>query len=59
MTLAERIEVFDATGWRSAEADELASMCADDGDVSVIGIPRHLLKRWWDMAERHDYGSGI
>ena len=28
-------------------------MCADDGDVSVIGIPRHLLKRWWDMAERH------
>jgi hypothetical protein len=52
MTLAERIEVFDATGWRSAEADELASMCADDGDVSVIGIPRHLLKRWWDMAER-------
>ena len=29
-------------------------MCADDGDVSVIGIPRHLLKRWWGMAESND-----
>ena len=53
MTLAERIQVFESTGWRSADADELAAMCADDGDVSVIGIPRHLLKRWWDMAERN------
>ncbi len=53
MTLAERIQVFEATGWRSADADEPATMCADNGDVSVIGIPRHLLKRWWDMAERH------
>ena len=53
MTLAERIQVFEATGWRSADADELATMCADNGDVSVIGIPRHLLKRWWDMAERN------
>jgi hypothetical protein len=53
MTLADRIQVFDSTGWRSADADELATMCADASDVSVIGIPRHLLKRWWDMAERH------
>jgi len=54
MTLAERIQVFDSTCWRSANADELATMCADDGDVSVIGIPRHLLKRWWGMAESKD-----
>ncbi len=53
MTLAERIQVFEVTGWRSADADELAAICTDNGDVSVIGIPRHLLKRWWDMAERH------
>jgi hypothetical protein len=54
MTLAERIQVFEATGWRAANADELAAMCADEGDVSVIGIPRHLLKRWWGMAESKD-----
>ncbi len=54
MTLAERIQVFEATGWRSAGADELATMCADNGEVSVIGIPRHLLKRWWDMAESNN-----
>src|SRR5271156_2462450 len=54
MTLSERIQVFEATGWRSAHADELAAICADNGDVSVIGIPRHLLKRWWDIAERND-----
>jgi len=53
MTLAERIQFFEVSGWRSADTDELAAMCADNGDVSVIGIPRHLLKRWWDMAERH------
>jgi hypothetical protein len=53
MTLAERLQVFEGTGWRSAHADELAAICADNSDVSVIGIPRHLLKRWWDMAERH------
>ena len=53
MTLADRIQVFEVSGWRSADADELAAICADNGDVSVIGIPRHLLKRWWDMAERH------
>jgi hypothetical protein len=54
MTLAERIQVFEATGWRAANADELAAMCADEGDVSAIGIPRHLLKRWWGMAESKD-----
>ncbi|HMD04235.1 MAG TPA: hypothetical protein VKG68_03105 [Candidatus Binatus sp.] len=52
MTLAERLQVFEAGGWRSTDADELATMCDDNGDLSVIGIPRHLLKRWWDMAER-------
>jgi len=54
MTLAERIQVFEVSGWRSANANELATMFADDGDVSVIGIPRHLLKRWWGMAESKD-----
>ena len=54
MTLAERLQVFDSTDWRSADADELATMCADDGDVSVIGLPRHLLKRWWGMADSND-----
>ena len=52
MTLAERIQVFEVIGWRLAHADELAAICADHGDLSVIGIPRRLLKRWWDMAER-------
>ena len=54
MTLAERIQVFEAAGWRSADANEVSTMFADDGDVSVIGIPRHLLKRWWGMAESKD-----
>ena len=54
MTLAERIQVFEVSGWRSADADELAAICADNGDVSVISIPRHLLKRWWGMAESKD-----
>ncbi len=54
LTLAERVQVFDSTGWRAGNADELASMCADDGDLSVIGIPRRLLKRWWSLAESGD-----
>ncbi len=29
-------------------------MCADDGDLSVIGIPRRLLKQWWSLAESDD-----
>ena len=53
MTLAERMQVFELqrlavcrprTSWRT--------MCADNGDLSVIGIPGHLLKRWWSLAER-------
>jgi hypothetical protein len=52
MTLAERLQIFEAAGWRSPHTDELAAMSSDNGDVSVIGLPRHLLKRWWDMAER-------
>ena len=52
--MAERIQVFEAAGWRSADANELATMCADNGDVSVINLPRHLLKRWWGMAESKD-----
>jgi len=51
LTLAERVRVFRSTGWRAAKADELAVMCADDGDLAVIGIPGHLLKRWWNLAE--------
>ncbi len=54
LTLAERVQVFDSTGWRPASADELAAMCAGDGDLSVIGIPRRLLKRWWSLAESGD-----
>jgi hypothetical protein len=52
--LAERLQVFEVAGWRSAHADELVAICADNGDLSVIGIPRHLLKRWWDMADSND-----
>lgn len=48
------MQVFDSAAWRPASADELAAMCADDGDLSVIGIPRRLLKRWWTLAESGD-----
>lgn len=34
-------------------------MCADDGDVSIIGIPGHLLKRWWSLAETDDFTTGF
>ena len=54
MTLAERVQVFDSTGWRAAIAAELAAMCAADGDLSIIGISRRLLKRWWSLAESGD-----
>lgn len=54
LTLAERVQVFDSSAWRPASADELAAMCADDGDLSVIGIPRRLLKQWWSLAESDD-----
>jgi hypothetical protein len=51
LTLAERLQVFRSNGWQAATANELAAMCAEDGDVAIIGIPGHLLKRWWSLAE--------
>jgi hypothetical protein len=59
LSLAERVQVIRSTGWRAAKADELATMCADDGDVSIIGIPRHLLKRWWSLAESDHIDTGF
>jgi hypothetical protein len=56
-TLTERVQVPDSVGWRAAETDELAAMCRADGqssDVSIIAIPKHLLKRWWQLAESSD-----
>lgn len=57
--LAERVQVLDASAWRSANAGEMASLCIESvgsagGDVSVIAIPKHLLKRWWKLAESGD-----
>jgi hypothetical protein len=54
LSLAERVKVLDSTGWRPAGEEELTTICADAGDVSVVAIPRHLLKRWWSMAESDD-----
>ena len=54
LTLAERLQIRVSTGWRTVNAKELATICADDGDVSIIGIPQHLLKRWWSLAETDD-----
>jgi len=54
LTLAERLQIRVSTGWRTVNAKELATICADDGDVSIIGIPQHLLKRWWNLAETDD-----
>lgn len=59
LTLAERVQVFDSTGWRPASADELMTTRSDNGgpavgEVSVIAIPKHLLKRWWSLAESGD-----
>jgi hypothetical protein len=34
-------------------------MCADDGDVAIIGIPQHLLKRWWSLAESDHIDAGF
>jgi len=53
------VQVLDSTGWRGASADEMAAACIDEqgrlaGDVSVIAIPRHLLKRWWNLVESGD-----
>ena len=59
LTLSERVQVFDSTGWRLASASELAAASSDNGtplptEVAVIAIPKHLLKRWWSLAEAGD-----
>ena len=54
LTLPERLQIRVSTGWRTVNAKELAAMCADDGDASIVGIPQHLLKRWWRLAETDD-----
>jgi hypothetical protein len=59
LPLEDRVQVRDSTGWRAASADELGAICADDGDVSVIGIPRHLLERWWKLAEADHITKGF
>ena len=59
LTLAKRLQVFRSKGWRPATANELPAICADDGDVSIIGIPGHLLKRWWRWAETDDLTTGF
>ena len=59
LTIAERLEVLRSNGWKPATADELAAMCADDDSVAVIGIPRHLLKRWWELAESDQVSTGF
>jgi hypothetical protein len=56
LTLAQRLQV-DSNGWRPVKTEELAAICPRDGqtgDVSVIAIPRHLLKQWWKLAEASD-----
>ncbi|MFZ0679909.1 hypothetical protein [Candidatus Binatus sp.] len=60
LTLAERLQVFRSKGWRAATANELPALCADDGgDLSIIGIPGHLLKRWWSLVEAEDFTLGF
>jgi hypothetical protein len=59
LTLAERLQVLRSKGWKAATANELEAMCADDGDLSIIGIPGHLLKRWWSLAETGDLTTGF
>lgn len=59
LTLGERVQVFDSTGWQPASASELAAASSDNGtplptEVAVIAIPKHLLKRWWSLAEAGD-----
>ena len=60
LTVGERLQVLRSNGWKPASADELAAMCTGGGDdVAVIGIPRHLLKRWWDLAESDQVSTGF
>ena len=61
LTLAQRVQVFEFGQWRPATAEELAAICAGvgEGAVSVIGIPGHLLKRWWKLAESDPGSKGF
>jgi hypothetical protein len=61
LAVAERLQVLRSNGWKPASADELAAMCAADGegDVAVIGIPLHLLKRWWELVESDQVSTGF
>ncbi len=35
-------------------------MRGEDGDdLSIIGIPGHLLKRWWSLAAAEDFNTGF
>jgi hypothetical protein len=56
LTLAERLQVFRSKRWRAAARNEVAELCSEDSiDLSIIGIPGHLLKRWWSLAEAEDF----
>ncbi len=59
LTLAERVQVLDSNGWRLLNADEMGVMSNDDGDVAIIGMPRHLLKRWWSLVESDHVTTGF
>jgi hypothetical protein len=59
LKLTERVQVLDSSGWRPVKVDEMASIGADDGDVEIIGIPRHLLKRWWILVESDLIATGF
>ncbi|MGA7871222.1 MAG: hypothetical protein WCA22_10015 [Candidatus Binatus sp.] len=63
LTPAERVQVFDSSKWKPASADELAAWTGNRepsaDDVLVIGIPRHLLKRWWSLAESDHITKGF
>jgi hypothetical protein len=48
------MQVLRDSGWQQASADELASLCADHGDLSVIGLPHYLMNLWWLLVETGD-----
>lgn len=52
LTIADRVQVFDGDRWRPLSASESTAPSANA--VSVIAIPKHLLKRWWKLAESSD-----
>jgi len=54
LTLAERLQAFHDAAWRTVSASELTALTNSERsarDVSVIAIPKHLLKRWWSLVE--------